>query len=134
MSFRELSLGLIQTFPNFFFFQSCNYMFLYLFIFKINLLTGGYFTILWWFLPYFNMCPPTLPEPHHLPPSPIPLGCPRAPALSALIHASNLHIETSILPYVKYSPFLKMETQDRQNTNLTHNVSIQRSKATGSRV
>ena len=32
------------------------------------------------------------PEPAtHLPPHPIPLGCPRAPALSALLHASNLH-------------------------------------------
>ena len=28
--------------------------------------------------------------PSHLPPHPIPLGCPRAPALSALFHASNL--------------------------------------------
>ena len=27
----------------------------------------------------------------HLPPHPIPLGCPRALALSALLHASNLH-------------------------------------------
>ena len=32
------------------------------------------------------------PEPHsHFPPHPIPLGCPRAPALNALLHASNLH-------------------------------------------
>ena len=32
------------------------------------------------------------PEPpSHLPPHPIPLGCPSAPALSALLHASNLH-------------------------------------------
>ena len=32
------------------------------------------------------------PEPlSHLPLHPIPLGCPRAPALSALLHASNLH-------------------------------------------
>ena len=31
------------------------------------------------------------PEPpFHLPPHPIPLGCPRAPAMSALSHASNL--------------------------------------------
>ena len=28
--------------------------------------------------------------PSHLPPHPIPLGCPSAPALSALFHASNL--------------------------------------------
>ena len=31
------------------------------------------------------------PEPtSHLPPYPIPLGCPRAPALSALLHALTL--------------------------------------------
>ena len=30
-------------------------------------------------------------RPSHLPPHPIPLGYPRAPALSALFHASNLH-------------------------------------------
>ena len=29
--------------------------------------------------------------PSHLPPHPIPLGCPRALALSALIHALKLH-------------------------------------------
>ena len=27
----------------------------------------------------------------HLPPHPIPMGCPRAPALGALLHALNLH-------------------------------------------
>ena len=55
------------------------------------------FTILWWFLPYTDMnqpwvymCPPS--EPSSLfPPHPVPLGCPRALALSALLHASNLH-------------------------------------------
>ena len=32
------------------------------------------------------------PEPHsHFPPHPIPQGCPRAPALNALLHASNQH-------------------------------------------
>ena len=37
-------------------------------------------------------CVPSYPEPpSHLPPQPIPLGCPRAPALDALLHASNLH-------------------------------------------
>ena len=42
------------------------------------------------------------PEPpSHLPPHPIPLGCPRAPALSALLHASNLHW-SSILHMVIY--------------------------------
>ena len=32
------------------------------------------------------------PEPHcHLPPHPIPLGCPRAPALGALLHAPVIY-------------------------------------------
>ena len=39
--------------------------------------------------------------PSLLPPHPIPLGCPRAPALSALLHASNLHW-LSILHMVIY--------------------------------
>ena len=48
-----------------------------------------------------HMCPPH-PEPtSHLPPHPIPLGCPSAPALSALIHASDLHW-SSILHMVVY--------------------------------
>ena len=33
--------------------------------------------------------PPELPS--HLPPHPIPLGCPRAPVLGALLHALSLH-------------------------------------------
>ena len=37
------------------------------------------------------MCPPILNPPPHLPPHPIPLDCPRASTLSALLHASNLH-------------------------------------------
>ena len=40
-------------------------------------------------------------SPCHLPPHPIPLGFPRAPALSALLHASNLHW-SSILHMVIY--------------------------------
>ena len=59
-------------------------------------------------LPYINMnqlqvhmCPPHSETPSHLPPHPIPLGCPRAPALSALLHASNLHW-SSILHVVIY--------------------------------
>ena len=50
------------------------------------------------FLPYINMnqpqvyiCPPILNPTSHLPPHPVPLGCPRALALGALLHASNLH-------------------------------------------
>jgi len=39
--------------------------------------------------------------PSHLPPHPIPLGCPRAPALGALLHALNLHW-SSILHIVIY--------------------------------
>ena len=42
------------------------------------------------------------PEPPiHLPPYPIPLGCPRAPALSALLHSLNFHW-SFILPMVIY--------------------------------
>ena len=58
---------------------------------------ANYFTILWWFLPYFDMNQPQVymcphPEsPSHFPPCSIPLTCPRAPALSALLHALNLH-------------------------------------------
>ena len=39
--------------------------------------------------------------PSHSPPHSIPLGCPRAPALSALLNASNLHW-SSILHMVIY--------------------------------
>ena len=39
--------------------------------------------------PLVYMCPLSR-NPAHLPPHPIPLGCPSAPALSALFHASNL--------------------------------------------
>ena len=49
-----------------------------------------------WFLPYIDMNlpwvymgPPSW-TPSRLPPHPIPLGCPSAPALSALLHASHL--------------------------------------------
>ena len=44
---------------------------------------------------------PHLELPSRLPPHPIPLGCPRAPALSALLHASNLHW-SSILHMATY--------------------------------
>ena len=56
-----------------------------------------YFTILWWFfcqtLIWISRgctCVPHPKPPSHLPPHPIPLGCPRALALSPLFHASNL--------------------------------------------
>ena len=51
---------------------------------------------LWWILPYTDMNQPQVymvPYPErssHLPPHPIPLGCPSALALRALFHASNL--------------------------------------------
>ena len=42
------------------------------------------------------------PEPlSYLPPHPIPTGCPRAPALGALLHALNLHW-SSILHMLRY--------------------------------
>ena len=52
-------------------------------------LEANYFTILWWFLPYIDMNQPwvymCLPVLKPLPtPHPILLGCPSAPALSAL--------------------------------------------------
>ena len=50
--------------------------------------------------PWVYMC--SHPEsPSHLPPHPIPLGCPRAPTLDALLHASNLHW-SSVLHMVIY--------------------------------
>ena len=61
--------------------------------------------MLWWFLPYTDMNQPRVhmcphPEPPSLlPPHPIPLGCPRAPALSALLQASNW---SSVLHMVMY--------------------------------
>ena len=47
------------------------------------------------------MCPPHTETPSHLPPHSIPVGCPRAPALGALLHALNLHW-SSILHMVIY--------------------------------
>ena len=54
--------------------------------------------------PRVHMCPPILNPPNppsHLPSQPIPLDCPRAPGLSALLHALNLHW-SSILHMVIY--------------------------------
>ena len=66
------------------------------------------YNIVVFFPPYIDMnqtlvpmCSP-YPEPHsHLPPHPIPLGCPRATALSLMLHASNLHW-SSVLHMVIY--------------------------------
>ena len=46
---------------------------------------------------------PTILNPFHLPPPPVPLGFPRAPALRALPHASDL-CESSVLHMVIYMP------------------------------
>ena len=68
-----------------FFFQKCVYFF-YLF----------YFTILYWFchtltwIHHECTCVSHPELPSHLPPHPIPLGHPSAPALSTLYHVSNL--------------------------------------------
>ena len=57
---------------------------------------ANYFTILSWFchtltwISHGCICVPHPEPPSHLPPHPIPLGHPRAPALSTLSHASNL--------------------------------------------
>ena len=66
---------------------------------------ANYFTILW-FLPYIDMnqpwvytCPSILKLPY-LSPHPHPLGCPRAPPLSALLHASNLHWSSILQSFV----------------------------------
>ena len=69
-------------------------LFIYLFFSLINLFF--YFTILYWFchtvtwIGHGCTCVPH-PEPlSHLPPHPIPLGHPSAPAPNTLYHASNL--------------------------------------------
>ena len=71
-------------------------------------MVDNYFTILWWFLPCINMnrpqvymYPPHPEHPTHLPPHPIPLGCPKARVLSALLHALKLHWP-SILHMIMY--------------------------------
>ena len=77
----------------------------------------NYFTILWWFLSYFDlnqplvyMCPPVPNPPSHLPPHLIPLGCPGALALRALFHASKfgkcpLRFQAPFLPHFELSDF-----------------------------
>ena len=71
---------------------------------------GNYFTVLWWFPPHIDTnqpsvytCSPIPKPPTHIPPHPIPLGCPNAPALSVLFHASNLDL-SSISHMVIYVP------------------------------
>ena len=76
-----------------------NVEFFCIFFLNINLfITIGsyYFTILYWFchtltwIHYRCTCVPHPKHPSHLPPHPIPLGHPSAPALSILYHALNL--------------------------------------------
>ena len=76
---------------------------------KIFSLEANYCTILWWLPPYIDMdqpwmyvCPTILNSPSHLHPHPIPLGWPRRPALSVLLHTSNLHW-SSVLHMVIYT-------------------------------
>ena len=75
---------------------------------KIFSLEANYCTILWWLPPYIDMdqpwmyVSPTIPNsPSHLHPHPIPLGWPRRPTLSVLLHTSNLHW-SSVLHMVMY--------------------------------
>ena len=78
-------------------------------ILKINLflLEYNYFIVLWWFLPYINInwpcytCIPPHPETSDLAPNPVSLGCPRAPALGALLYALNSHW-SSIIYMIMY--------------------------------
>ena len=81
-------------------------IFLVLYITSLWLFNWRKITSLWLFChinmnqPQVYMCPPSwtpLPVLSH----PIPLGCPRAPALGALRHASNLHW-SSVLHMVMY--------------------------------
>ena len=57
---------------------------------------ANYFTVLYWFchtltwIHHRCTCVPHPEPPSHLPPHPLPLGPPRAPAPSTLYHASNL--------------------------------------------
>ena len=70
------------------------FLFFFFNVFNWRIITLQYcdgFCHTWvWISIYVFMCPPILNPPSHLPPHPIPLGCPRAPALDALLHASNL--------------------------------------------
>ena len=61
---------------------------------------GGFCHILTW-ISHGWTCVPSSWTPSHLPPHPMPLGCPRSLALSALLHALNLHW-SSILHVAMY--------------------------------
>ena len=68
----------------------------------------NYFIILWWFLHTstlishrYSCVSLLLNPPSHTSPHLTPLGCPRTPALGALLHALNLHW-SSVLHMVMY--------------------------------
>ena len=89
----------------------CSHCLFYLlnlsYFYKIILIGGylqycGLFTILWWFLPSTNMNRPQVslcllhPDPPPAPPHTIPLGCPRARASGALLHAPNSRCSSAL--------------------------------------
>ena len=69
----------------------------YLFIFYLSFIYLFYFTILYWFchtltrIHHGYTCVPQHEPSSHLPPHPIPLDHPSAPALSTLSHSLNLN-------------------------------------------
>ena len=80
-------------------------------------------------LPYIDMNqpqgymgPPHPEPPSHLPPHPIPLGCPSAPALNALLHASNLHWSSvsHMVIYMFQGYSLKSSHPSLLPQNITH--------------
>ena len=74
--------------------QSFTFFFFFVSYFNWRLIAlqycGGFCHILTW-ISHGWTCVPSSWTPSHLPPHPMPLGCPRALALSALLHALNLH-------------------------------------------
>ena len=80
---------------------------LFCFVYCFNYFNWKIITILWQFchtltwISHGYTCVPPSWNPSHHPPHSIPLGCPRALALCALLHASNLHW-SSILHMVIY--------------------------------
>ena len=80
-----LEKGMYPT-PVFFFFFN---LFIYLNwrLIALQYCSGFCHTLTW--ISHGCACVPHLEPPSHLPPHPIPQGCPSAPALSALFHAST---------------------------------------------
>ena len=74
-------------------------LFIYLSMFYFNwwLITlqycGGFCHTFTW-ISHGCTCVPHADPPFHLPPHPIPLGCPSAPAWSALLHATTLDLSS----------------------------------------